>query len=601
MTTTRGQTNHSTAPMSREEWAIARYNWYRASGLLDHLPQQTIEVANYQRSPDPPPPKPHLKWYPLSKPDDDIAATYQQPVASTQRHRYSQQSDNTHPQTFPTRGHAEKALNYDSSTWSRVDWAIARYNWYRTCGLLDDLAPPTAETTRYQRSPDPPTPKPHLKWYPLSKSDDDATTTYQRSVTEIPPEPLRRYCQRAEHARAGAMIARYQAEKVATAKGTSASNSFDPSKHPRAESGQFIAAGGSSAPMGSSTPRGPSNKFAESQPSASPHWHLRPAVALPPSHTIAAAENGASIPSSPPIQIWSGGDKETPKSRLRAHISALSRQHPGCTASKPFLFDTLTRRPTPFNTAVPDSDRTTTAISFYDPVTKASDTVDFQTGQLLWHESGSKETAFVTPKQTWLEAYQAKAARMQRLQEAMVLAAPNKITVASPSRATTAIVRPSVAGSRAPTVSIKLPATAGPPSTGGLAAPPASPRHYSVAFQVTLDSSDWRRSHKVHLNRANAVLDSAIRSDPEFAKQMEKLIPGVSAAVAQKGGRDTPPEHTWHHATIGQGNGQGGTMQLVPTDQHQSGSSFSDVLHPNPRGGGGYAEWAIPAGAPRRH
>ncbi|MDB5345363.1 MAG: hypothetical protein JWP89_3740 [Schlesneria sp.] len=233
MTTTSGQSNLSARPMSRVEWAIARYNWYRACGLLDDLPQQTTEVANDQRSPDPPPPMQHLKWYPLSKPDDDIAGTYQQPVAATQRHRYSQRVDNAHPQTFPTRGYAEKALHDDSSKWSRVDWAIARYNWYRACGLLEDLAPPTAETTRYQKSSDPPTPKPHLKWYPLSKSDDDAATAYQRSVIESPPEPQRRYCQRVEHARAWAMLARYQAEKEA-----GSGNNFDPSKHPRADAGQ---------------------------------------------------------------------------------------------------------------------------------------------------------------------------------------------------------------------------------------------------------------------------------------------------------------------------------------------------------------------------
>ena len=232
MTATRGQSNQgSSPPMSRVEWAIARYNWHRACGLLDDLPRPTTEIAYSQRSPDPPPPKPHLKWYPLSKPDDGNAATYQQPVATTQRYRYSQRINNTHPQTFPTRGHAEKALNYDSSKWSRVDWAIARYNWYRACGLLDDLAPPPAETTRYQRSPDSPPPKPHLKWYPLSKSDDSAVTAYQRSFIESPPEPQRRYCQRVERARA--MLARYQAEQKA-----GAGNNFDPLKHPRAEAGQ---------------------------------------------------------------------------------------------------------------------------------------------------------------------------------------------------------------------------------------------------------------------------------------------------------------------------------------------------------------------------
>jgi hypothetical protein len=230
--------------MSRVEWAIARYNWYRACGLLDDLPQQTTDVATYQRSPDPPPPKPHLKWYPLSKPDDDIAATYQQPVATTQRHRYSQQADNARPQTIPTRDDAEKALNYDSSTWSRVEWAIARYNWYRACGLLDEFAPSTAETTRYQRSPDPPPPKPHLKWYPLSKSDDDTATTYQRSVTESPPVPQRRYCQRVEHARARAMLARYQSDRKKSPNGGGSGHAFDPSKHPRDEIGRFTENGG---------------------------------------------------------------------------------------------------------------------------------------------------------------------------------------------------------------------------------------------------------------------------------------------------------------------------------------------------------------------
>jgi hypothetical protein len=244
MTTTRGQSNlGSASPMTRVEWAIARYNWYRACGLLDDLPRQAMEVATYQRSPDPPPPKSHLKWYPLSKPDDDIAAKYQQSAAPTQRHLYSQQAANSHPQTVSTLDYAEKALNNDSRTWSRVDWAIARYNWYRACGLLDDLVPPTAETTRYQRSPDPPPPKSHLKWYPLSKSDDDTATTYQRSVTESPPELQRRCCQRVEHARARAMLARYQAENEKAAKGTGPGNQFDPTKHPRDDIGRFAENG----------------------------------------------------------------------------------------------------------------------------------------------------------------------------------------------------------------------------------------------------------------------------------------------------------------------------------------------------------------------
>jgi hypothetical protein len=34
---------------------------------------------------------------------------------------------------------------------SRVEWAIARYNWYRACGLLDDL--PTTSDHPIRRHP----------------------------------------------------------------------------------------------------------------------------------------------------------------------------------------------------------------------------------------------------------------------------------------------------------------------------------------------------------------------------------------------------------------------------------------------------------------
>lgn len=240
MSSTRHHTKlGSVPPMSRVDWAIARYNWYRVCGLLDDLPQQTIEISSDGRSPHQPPPKPHLKWYSLSKPDDDIATTYPQPASATQRHRYSQRVEDSRSRTV---NRAQTKAD-DPRTWSRVDWAIARYNWYRACGLLDDLASPTAETTRYQRSPDPPPPRPHLKWYPLSKSDDDVVTAYQRSVTESPPEPQRRYCKRVEHARARAMLAGYQAEQDEATKGTGSSHPFDPSKHPRNDIGRFTENG----------------------------------------------------------------------------------------------------------------------------------------------------------------------------------------------------------------------------------------------------------------------------------------------------------------------------------------------------------------------
>jgi hypothetical protein len=201
MTSTKRQAG-SAPPMSRVEWAIARYNWYRACGLLsDSLPQNTVTTA-HERSPDPRPPQPHLKWYPLSKPDDDVATTYQPPAASAQRHRYSQRIDAARYQTEI----GEQAKGDDPRTWSRVDWAIARYKWYRACGLLADSPPP----------------KPHLKWYPLSKPDRDISASNK-------------------------ILVRYQAEKGST-KGSVSDGQFDPSKHPRAKAGQrdggrFVKAG----------------------------------------------------------------------------------------------------------------------------------------------------------------------------------------------------------------------------------------------------------------------------------------------------------------------------------------------------------------------
>ena len=49
---------------------------------------------------------------------------------------------------------------------------------------------------------------------------------------------------------------------------------------------------------------------------------------------------------------------------------------------------------------------------------------------------------------------------------------------------------------------------------------------------------------------------------------------------------------------IEQGAGRAGVLQLVPKVQHTAGSPFWHLLHPLPRAAGGYAEWAIPAGAP---
>jgi hypothetical protein len=115
-------------------------------------------------------------------------------------------------------------------------------------------------------------------------------------------------------------------------------------------------------------------------------------------------------------------------------------------------------------------------------------------------------------------------------------------------------------------------------------------QYYSVAYEMKLNPADLGRSRSVHFNRANASLDAAIKSDQQFASQMESLIPGVSNAVSKTGGRTTPSGWIWHHAQ------ESGAMQLVPGTQHTPGSMFWNAMHPGGRGG--YSIWAIPAGAP---
>lgn len=116
----------------------------------------------------------------------------------------------------------------------------------------------------------------------------------------------------------------------------------------------------------------------------------------------------------------------------------------------------------------------------------------------------------------------------------------------------------------------------------------AAPGAYSVAFQTTLDASELGLSRARHFAIANEALADARAASPELAE----LVPTHA-------GRASPPSGwVWQHATIEQGGGQAGVMQLVPKAQHTAGSPFWRLLHPLPNGGGGYSEWAIPAGAP---
>ena len=117
-----------------------------------------------------------------------------------------------------------------------------------------------------------------------------------------------------------------------------------------------------------------------------------------------------------------------------------------------------------------------------------------------------------------------------------------------------------------------------------------APSAYSVAFEMQLAPEEFGLRQAQHFQIANEALQAEQEVNPALAD----LVP------APQGWGRPPAGWTWQHATIDQGGGNAGVMQLVPRSQHTPGSPFWSLLHPLPGGAGGYAQWAMPAGAPPR-
>lgn len=130
------------------------------------------------------------------------------------------------------------------------------------------------------------------------------------------------------------------------------------------------------------------------------------------------------------------------------------------------------------------------------------------------------------------------------------------------------------------------------------ASEPAAPRAYSVAYEMQLAAEDLGRSRSVHFNRANTRLAQDMAESPDLGDMMEQLIPGVRESVSPIGRTRTPKDWAWEHAPTTTTGGRIGIMRLVPGAQHTPGSSWWRVIHPDYGARGGYAEWAVPAGAP---
>jgi RHS repeat-associated protein len=120
--------------------------------------------------------------------------------------------------------------------------------------------------------------------------------------------------------------------------------------------------------------------------------------------------------------------------------------------------------------------------------------------------------------------------------------------------------------------------------------PSRPPAAYSVAMEVQLAPNQMGLSDGKHFNIANMALNQVRATNTIFAEN----VPAPA-----RWGR-APNGWVWHHARTDQTGGRAGVMQLVPSDQHSSGSDWWRIFHPLPGGWGGYHEWAVPAGAPPR-
>lgn len=138
-------------------------------------------------------------------------------------------------------------------------------------------------------------------------------------------------------------------------------------------------------------------------------------------------------------------------------------------------------------------------------------------------------------------------------------------------------------GSQARTAATKL-ATVGAEKVASTVTTLPKGQVYSVAAEVKLSTGSYPGvSRAAHAQEANEQMLRSMESDPALAQRMSDLGVQINRTTTGAAPRLSPPNWTWHHAT------EPGAMQLVPREQHTSGSIFQGVLHPN--GVGGYALW----------
>ncbi|KYF87627.1 hypothetical protein BE18_29000 [Sorangium cellulosum] len=123
-------------------------------------------------------------------------------------------------------------------------------------------------------------------------------------------------------------------------------------------------------------------------------------------------------------------------------------------------------------------------------------------------------------------------------------------------------------------------------SAAAVGAATATPTAYSVAFETTIPKAGIGR-YPAHFAAANENLLRAMTA-PQLAPMLRQTLGRqFESTILSSAGRvlgRSPAGWTWHHVP-----GRPGVLQLVPIEQHASGSSWQHLLHPN--GQGGMSEW----------
>ena len=119
---------------------------------------------------------------------------------------------------------------------------------------------------------------------------------------------------------------------------------------------------------------------------------------------------------------------------------------------------------------------------------------------------------------------------------------------------------------------------------GGLSAKAPTGNFYSVLYETKLKPTSYPGgSRSAHYQEANEGLLKAIEGDGAYARDMENEGVDLRRTPTGLAPRTPPAGFSWHHGD------EPGVMQLVSRQQHDPGSIFQDILHPDRRGG--FSKW----------